>query len=161
VGTTEILAGGTDLLSLMKDHVSEPDLVVNIKEIKELGGISYSSSAGLRIGALATMQDLLDTRWCGRNTRQSRRRRKASRARRSGTWEPLEGTSASVPLLVLPQRFRSAGPGQGRQSSSRRREQVPRDSRQRGPAYFVNPSSLGPALIALGARVRVFGPRGA
>jgi xanthine dehydrogenase YagS FAD-binding subunit len=29
-----------------------------------------------------------------------------------------------------------------------------------GPAYFVNPSSLAPALIALGAKVRVFGPQG-
>jgi len=29
-----------------------------------------------------------------------------------------------------------------------------------GPAYFVSPSSLGPALVALGATVRVFGPRG-
>jgi xanthine dehydrogenase YagS FAD-binding subunit len=27
-----------------------------------------------------------------------------------------------------------------------------------GPAYFVNPSSLAPALIALGAKVQIFGP---
>ena len=30
-----------------------------------------------------------------------------------------------------------------------------------GPAYFVNPSSLAPALIALGAKVKIFGPEGA
>jgi xanthine dehydrogenase YagS FAD-binding subunit len=30
-----------------------------------------------------------------------------------------------------------------------------------GPAYFVNPSSLAPALVALGAIVNVFGPKGA
>jgi xanthine dehydrogenase YagS FAD-binding subunit len=29
-----------------------------------------------------------------------------------------------------------------------------------GPAYFVNPSSLAPALISLGATARVFGPKG-
>jgi xanthine dehydrogenase YagS FAD-binding subunit len=29
-----------------------------------------------------------------------------------------------------------------------------------GPAYFVHPSSLAPALIALGARVRIAGPKG-
>ena len=29
-----------------------------------------------------------------------------------------------------------------------------------GPAYFVNPSSLAPALIALDAKIRVFGPSG-
>jgi xanthine dehydrogenase YagS FAD-binding subunit len=30
-----------------------------------------------------------------------------------------------------------------------------------GPAYFVSPSSLGPALLTLGARVRLHGPEGA
>jgi len=30
-----------------------------------------------------------------------------------------------------------------------------------GPAYFVNASSLAPILIALGAKVRLFGPQGA
>jgi xanthine dehydrogenase YagS FAD-binding subunit len=30
-----------------------------------------------------------------------------------------------------------------------------------GPAYFVSPSSVAPALVALGARVRIFGPGGA
>jgi xanthine dehydrogenase YagS FAD-binding subunit len=29
-----------------------------------------------------------------------------------------------------------------------------------GPAYFVNPSSLAPALIALGAKVNILGPKG-
>ena len=30
-----------------------------------------------------------------------------------------------------------------------------------GPAYFVSPSSIAPALIAAGAKIRVFGPSGA
>ena len=29
-----------------------------------------------------------------------------------------------------------------------------------GPAYFVSPSSIAPALIAAGARIRIFGPNG-
>src|SRR5262245_8845724 len=58
-GETEVLAGGTDLLSLMKDYLVEPKRLVNIKEIKELEGIK-SSSTGLRIGALVTLQDLMD-----------------------------------------------------------------------------------------------------
>jgi len=29
-----------------------------------------------------------------------------------------------------------------------------------GPAHFVSPSTLGPALIALGAQVRILGPKG-
>ena len=35
-GNAEILAGGTDLLALMKDDVVYPKRLVNIKEIKEL-----------------------------------------------------------------------------------------------------------------------------
>ena len=54
-GEAEILAGGTDLLSLMKDHLTTPKRVVNIKEIKEFQGIRYSGSTGLRIGSLVTL----------------------------------------------------------------------------------------------------------
>ena len=38
-GQADVLAGGTDLLGLMKDHIHTPERVVNIKGIKELGGI--------------------------------------------------------------------------------------------------------------------------
>ncbi|MFZ1134321.1 MAG: FAD binding domain-containing protein, partial [Candidatus Korobacteraceae bacterium] len=47
-----ILAGGTDLLALMKDDVVTPKRLVNIKQIDGLRGISYQSGNGLRIGAL-------------------------------------------------------------------------------------------------------------
>ena len=43
-GEIEILAGGTDLLSLMKDDVSRPRRLVNIKGIKELQGIRRRGS---------------------------------------------------------------------------------------------------------------------
>ena len=53
-----ILAGGTDLLGLMKDDVVTPSRLVNIKEIEILGGISYRPGNGLRIGTLATIAEL-------------------------------------------------------------------------------------------------------
>ena len=56
-GQADVLAGGTDLLSLMKDHLHTPKRVVNIKNIKELEGIQ-KTDAGLRIGALVTMDEL-------------------------------------------------------------------------------------------------------
>ena len=58
-GNSEILAGGTDLLALMKDDVLAPKRLINIKEIKDLHGVS-SSAQGLRIGALTTLGDLAD-----------------------------------------------------------------------------------------------------
>src|SRR5215813_666416 len=53
------LAGGTDLLSLMKDDIVAPRRLVNIKELPELRGIK-ASKQGLRIGALTTIQELAD-----------------------------------------------------------------------------------------------------
>ena len=47
------LAGGTDLISLMKEHLHTPKRVVNIKNIKELGGISKSAD-GIRIAVFYT-----------------------------------------------------------------------------------------------------------
>ena len=56
-GEADVLAGGTDLISLMKDYVHTPKRVVSIKGIKELGGISHSAQ-GLRIGATVTFDEL-------------------------------------------------------------------------------------------------------
>ena len=58
-GQAEVLAGGTDLLALMKDDVIQPKRLVNIKEISDLHGIT-ASAQGLRIGALTTLGDLAD-----------------------------------------------------------------------------------------------------
>ena len=56
-GEADVLAGGTDLLGLMKDYVHTPKRVVNIKGIKELGGIQ-KTAAGFRIGATVTVDEL-------------------------------------------------------------------------------------------------------
>src|SRR5690348_5013058 len=56
-GDVDVLAGGTDLISLMKEYIHTPKRVVNIKNIKELEGIS-KTPAGLRIGATVTMEEL-------------------------------------------------------------------------------------------------------
>ncbi len=55
-----ILAGGTDLLALMKDDVVAPKRLVNIKQIDGLRGISYQPGNGLRIGALTTIAELVE-----------------------------------------------------------------------------------------------------
>jgi xanthine dehydrogenase YagS FAD-binding subunit len=59
----QVLAGGTDLLGLMKDRISGPgmpvpEVLVNIKGIPELHGIAETTDGGLRIGAAVTLVDL-------------------------------------------------------------------------------------------------------
>src|SRR2546425_1777621 len=56
----DVLAGGTDLLALMKDDIVAPKRLVSIKDIRELRGITLGSDRSLRIGALVTIQELAD-----------------------------------------------------------------------------------------------------
>ena len=67
-GESEIIAGGTDLLALMKDDVVRPKRLVNIKSIA--GFASHPAAAGqgsprvgggATIGALVTLADLADS----------------------------------------------------------------------------------------------------
>lgn len=53
---TQLLAGGTDLLVLMKHKREIPRRLINIKRIPDLDGVDYDPEAGLSIGALATIQ---------------------------------------------------------------------------------------------------------
>lgn len=54
-----VMAGGSDLLSLMKEGIVEPSRVVNLKNVAELKGIR-PARGGLRIGAAVTLTELLE-----------------------------------------------------------------------------------------------------
>jgi len=56
----QVLAGGTDLLALMKDDVITPRRLVNIKDIADIRGVS-STPQGLRVGALTTLGELAES----------------------------------------------------------------------------------------------------
>lgn len=53
-----VLAGGTDLVSWMRDALVAPEVVVDVKGIPGLGGIALVDGT-LRLGALATFSDVL------------------------------------------------------------------------------------------------------
>jgi len=59
-GTAKILAGGTDLLVLMKTDLIEPDLIVDIKGIQDLRTITGDTEEGYRIGAAVTGAELAE-----------------------------------------------------------------------------------------------------
>ncbi len=56
-GEAKILAGGIDLLGLMKNEVSSPAVLVNIKNIPFMDTIEEDSE-GVKIGALARIHDI-------------------------------------------------------------------------------------------------------
>ena len=156
-----VLAGGTDLLSLMKNYVVAPKRLVDIKGVKEFGGVTVNAG-GARIGATITLADLAH-----------------DAAIRKG-FPGLAAAAAAVPsmqirnmgtvggdLLQRPRcwYFRNgfgllARDAQGKPlvpGGDNRYHAILGNS---GPAYFVNPSSLAPILISLGAAVEVAGPKG-
>ncbi len=52
------IAGGQDLLTTMKDYITRPSRVVNLKSIRGLDKIVEDGKGGLRIGALVTLAQL-------------------------------------------------------------------------------------------------------
>ena len=161
-GETEILAGGTDLLSLMKEYLSTPKRVVNIKEIKEFQGIRYSSTAGLRLGALATLEELLDNPTVKKEYPALADAADGVRSQQIRNFGTVGGDLCQRPRCWY---FRSGfgyfpkGDG-GEDLVAQGENRYHAILGNSGPAYFVNPSSLAPALIAFNAKIRLFGSKG-
>src|SRR5260370_21874595 len=52
------IAGGTDLIGLMKDRVTLPERLLDINGLPDMARIEALSNGGMRIGALARMSDV-------------------------------------------------------------------------------------------------------
>lgn len=61
-GQAKVLAGGTDLLVELKSGAIDVVGVINIKKIKGLDKITFKGDEGLRIGALVTWSQLLESK---------------------------------------------------------------------------------------------------
>jgi xanthine dehydrogenase YagS FAD-binding subunit len=154
-----LLAGGTDLVNLMKDHLATPKRVVNIKGIKELGGISRAGG-GLRIGATVTVDELLSSSALRDYPAlvQAARGVSSPQIRNMGT---VAGDLCQRPRCWY---FRN---GYGLLAMMNGKSLVENGQNEfhaifgDGPARFVSASSFGPALIALGASVKLVSSSGA
>ncbi|HPU69205.1 MAG TPA: xanthine dehydrogenase family protein subunit M [Acetomicrobium flavidum] len=60
--SSAIKAGGTDLIVWMKKHLIKPVIVIDITGIAELSGVFFYPHKGLRIGANATINQVLANR---------------------------------------------------------------------------------------------------
>ena len=160
-GEAQILAGGTDLVSAMKDQIETPKRVVSLKHLAELRRVEFSPSSGLRIGALATIQELLDSKEVQENYPgliQAADGIRSEQLRHMGT--------VGGELLQRPRCWYYRN-GFGLLAKYKGKSLVP-DGENRyhaifgnsGPAYFVSPSSLAPMLICLQGKARLHGPSG-
>ncbi|HVO80007.1 MAG TPA: FAD binding domain-containing protein [Terriglobales bacterium] len=160
-GHTEILAGGTDLLALMKDDVVAPKRLVNIKEIKDLKGVA-SSAQGLRIGSLTTLGDLADNANVLKGYPALAEALNEAASPQVRNLATLGGNLCQRPRCWY---FRN---GLGLLPKSEDGKDLVTEGENRyhailgndGPAKFVSPSTIVPILIAYGATVRLAGPKG-
>jgi len=57
-GSASVLAGGTDLLVELREHLRRADCVVDIKKIPGMAGLAYDARTGLAFGALVTAREI-------------------------------------------------------------------------------------------------------
>jgi len=160
-GQAEVLAGGTDLLALMKDDVVHPKRLVNIKDIAELRGIT-SSAKGLRIGALTTLGDLADHADVIENYPALADAVNEAASPQIRNLATLGGNLSQRPRCwyfrggfgLLPKD--ASGKDLVSEGENRFHAILGND----GPAKFVSPSTIVPTLIAYGASIRIVGPKG-
>lgn len=153
------LAGGTDLLALMKDYVATPSRLVNVKNLDNK--IVRTPDGGLKIGAAVTIEDL------------------AANADLRSLYPALTAAAAAV---GTPQIRAAATVGGNLNQRPRcwyfRNEEFDclkkggarcfaADGENQyhaifggGPCHIVHPSSLAVPAVALGATFRVVGPAG-
>ncbi len=156
------LAGGTDLIGLMKDGISSPKRLVSLQHVSELKGISFRGGSGLRLGAGVTVEELVESAEVRENypaLLQAAEGVGSPQIRSTGT---VGGNLCQRPRcwyyragfgLLAVYKGKPLGP-----EGDNRYHAILGNS---GPAYFVSPSSLAPILIALDAKVRLHGPQGA
>jgi xanthine dehydrogenase YagS FAD-binding subunit len=156
-GQTAVLAGGTDLVSLLKAGHVAPRRVVDITRISSLKGVT-AVTGGLMVGALTTLDEILVHPLLAGHPAlaQVADGVHAIQVQSQGT---LGGDLCHLPNCWY---FRNGYGLLGNQGG----ESLPAEGRNdyhailgnQGPAKYVSASRFAPALIALGAKVRIVGP---
>jgi xanthine dehydrogenase YagS FAD-binding subunit len=154
------LSGGTNLLSLMKDHVLEPSVVVDLKRIPDLDRIEVSAER-VSIGANVTIDGLLanaDVSTRFPVLRQAAERIATPQIRNRST---VGGNLCGRPACwyFSQEAFRCAKKGGEGCPAVAGENEWHAIFDTDGPCVIVHPSTLAPALIALAAEVEVAGPK--
>lgn len=184
--SSEALAGGTDLLSRLKDYISSPERVVYLKQVDGLSGISGDSkSAGLTIGGGTRLVEIIEhpesttaypaLRQAALEVATPQIRNMATLAgnllQRPRCWYYRSGfgllggrrDDAGKLVRELEGEFTPTDYNEQDQGGNLVRKG---DNRFHaifmtdGDALFVSPSSIAPPLIALGAKATIVGPDG-
>ncbi|MFW5721909.1 MAG: FAD binding domain-containing protein [Desulfohalobiaceae bacterium] len=153
-------AGGTDLLSCLRDHVFEVDTVVSISSLKDLRGIRQTADGGLSIGSMTTITELAENplvREHAPGLSQAASEVASPQLRNQGT---LGGNLCQKPRCWYYRgEFHCLRKG-GQTCFAVNGENQFHCIFGGSSCYIVHPSDTAPVLVALGGRVRIRGRNG-
>ena len=153
------IAGGMDLLGLMKDYVAQPDRLVNVKNLDKT--IAATPDGGLRIGAAVTLVELIEHAETAKKYPalvQAAEEVGTPQIRHTGT---VGGNLAQRPRCwyFRNEEFPCLKKG-GSRCFAVDGENQHHAIFGGGPCHIVHPSSLAVPILAYGGKVRVAGPSG-
>jgi xanthine dehydrogenase YagS FAD-binding subunit len=155
------LAGGVDTIDLLKQEIIGPRALINLKGLSGMDRIQSDGAAGLRIGALVKLHQVADSP-------EIRERYSAIAEAAGSAATPQIRNLATVAgnLLQRPRCWYFRHPEVDCLKKGGLKCYAAEGMNRYhailggGPSYIVHPSNLAPALIAFGAKAKVFGPTG-
>lgn len=159
-GSRRLIAGGTDLVPLMRSRIVSPDVLVNMKTISSLEGINHEPGASIRFGPLTTLDEI------ERNPVARERLVPLVQAIAVSASPQLRHVATIAGSLCQRPRcwyfrgdFHCLKKG-GDTCFAFNGENRHHAILGGGPCYIIHPSDTAPALLALDARLIVQGPDG-
>ncbi len=152
-------AGGTDLLGCLRDRVFAASVVVALGQLKELRGVSETTD-GVRIGALTSIADVAKS-----PVIRSRYALLANAAREVASPQLRNQGTIGGNLCQKPRCWYYRGEFHCLRKGGQTCFAVTGENQYHSilggdGCYIVHPSDTAPALVALGAKLRIAGPDG-
>lgn len=156
-GKSKLMAGGTDLLGQMKAGILQPERLIHLKAIPDLGFIRQDQD-GLHLGALVSLHEITV-----HPAIQKRFKMLAQAAQEVGSPQLRYMGTLGGNLCQRPRCWYYRGDfvclkRGGEQCYAVTGQNKYHAILEGGPCFIVHPSDTAPALIALGAFVKIAGP---
>lgn len=157
-----LIAGGQDLLTVLKDDIEQPDTLVRLRGIPDLDRVDIDAGSVLIVGALVTLQQLADhpdVKRLAPSLAEAAASVGSPQIRSQGTVGGNLNQRPRCPYYRHPAVvcFKKGGNTCLAEFGFSKYAAILGG----GPSYFVHPSDLAPALLALDATFHLVGKGGA
>jgi xanthine dehydrogenase YagS FAD-binding subunit len=160
--SAQLIAGGQDLLTVLKDDIEQPKTLVRLRGVPGLDTIQVGTTGGVEIGALVTLQDLADSsevRGAMPALAQAAQSVASPQIRSQATVGGNLNQRPRCPYYRHPDVvcFKKGGNTCLAEFGFSKYAAILGG----GPSYFVHPSDLAPVMVMLDARFHLVGKAGA